>query len=297
MEIFHLLAGPLIGALIGYCTNYIAVKMLFRPFRPIRVFGHRLPFTPGVIPKGQGRLARAIGGVIGTTLLTEDDVRQTLLSDEVTGSLRSGIDRALAQKADVELGTLCLSLADETAYDASRRVMQDKLTDTLADRVSDMHLGETIASQVLDAVRQKVSGSLIGMMLSDDMLAGFAGPIRDGIDTYLQGNAYALLRPEVTRGWTDLEHRTVGEVQSLLAQANLSLTDVLMAVYEKLADSRSGALLRMLDLSGVAERRILAMQPEELERLVLSVLKKELRAVVNLGALVGFVLGLLNLIF
>ena len=39
------------------------------------------------------------------------------------------------------------------------------------------------------------------------------------------------------------------------------------------------------------------MQPEELERLVLSVMKKELNSVVSLGALVGFILGLLNLIF
>ena len=59
MEILKYLAGPLIGAVIGYCTNYIAVKMLFYPRKEIRVFGHRLPFTPGAIPKGQQRLAKA----------------------------------------------------------------------------------------------------------------------------------------------------------------------------------------------------------------------------------------------
>ena len=34
----------------------------------------------------------------------------------------------------------------------------------------------------------------------------------------------------------------------------------------------------------------------EFEQLVLSVMKKELQAVVNLGALIGFVIGLINLI-
>ena len=58
------IATPLIGAVIGYVTNWIAVKMLFRPRKEIRVFGKRLPFTPGVIPRGQGRLARAVGNAL-----------------------------------------------------------------------------------------------------------------------------------------------------------------------------------------------------------------------------------------
>ncbi len=37
------LSGPVIGAIIGYCTNYIAVKMLFYPRKEIYVCGHKLP--------------------------------------------------------------------------------------------------------------------------------------------------------------------------------------------------------------------------------------------------------------
>lgn len=39
------IAAPLIGALIGYCTNYIAVKMLFRPRHEKYFFGHKVPLT------------------------------------------------------------------------------------------------------------------------------------------------------------------------------------------------------------------------------------------------------------
>ena len=48
-------SGPIIGAIIGYCTNYIAVKMLFYPRKPIYLCGRQLPFTPGAIPKGKDR--------------------------------------------------------------------------------------------------------------------------------------------------------------------------------------------------------------------------------------------------
>ena len=57
MNWIQILAGPAIGAVIGYCTNYGAVKMLFRPLTPIRIGKFTLPFTPGVIPKRKKELA------------------------------------------------------------------------------------------------------------------------------------------------------------------------------------------------------------------------------------------------
>ena len=59
--ILKYLAGPVIGAIIGYFTNYLAVKMLFRPRTPKYLFGKQLPLTPGAIPKGKDRLAKAAG--------------------------------------------------------------------------------------------------------------------------------------------------------------------------------------------------------------------------------------------
>ena len=50
------LLPPLIGAVIGYFTNLIAVKMLFYPHKAVYLFGHQLPLTPGAIPKGKARL-------------------------------------------------------------------------------------------------------------------------------------------------------------------------------------------------------------------------------------------------
>lgn len=63
MSIIEILAGPVIGAVIGYCTNYIAVKMLFKPLNPVKLGNWTLPFTPGIIPKGKARMAKAMGEV------------------------------------------------------------------------------------------------------------------------------------------------------------------------------------------------------------------------------------------
>ena len=86
--IIRILSGPLIGAVIGYFTNMIAVKMLFYPKHEIRVFGRRLPLNPGVIPKGRPRLAASIGNVIEKNLLTKDDIKTHLLTEQAEKKIR-----------------------------------------------------------------------------------------------------------------------------------------------------------------------------------------------------------------
>jgi len=79
----------LIGALIGYVTNFIAVKMLFRPRHPIHLGLFRVQ---GLVPKRQLDLANSIGDTIHAKLIKTEDI--TLILNSAT--LR---DRTLASVA------------------------------------------------------------------------------------------------------------------------------------------------------------------------------------------------------
>ncbi|MGB7248269.1 MAG: DUF445 family protein, partial [Phormidesmis sp.] len=67
---------PVLGGVIGYFTNDVAIKMLFRPYQPKYVFGKRIPFTPGLIPGNQQRLATKISDVIMRSLLTPEEMQK-----------------------------------------------------------------------------------------------------------------------------------------------------------------------------------------------------------------------------
>jgi uncharacterized membrane protein YheB (UPF0754 family) len=71
----NLMLPPILGTLIGYFTNDIAIRMLFRPYRPWYVGRYRLPFTPGLIPSNQGRLASRIADTITRSLLTPEELQ------------------------------------------------------------------------------------------------------------------------------------------------------------------------------------------------------------------------------
>jgi uncharacterized membrane protein YheB (UPF0754 family) len=72
---------PVISALIGYVTNYIAVKMLFRPHSPKHILGLRVQ---GLVPRRQREIAASLGKMIERDLLSHSDIQEALKSKETT---------------------------------------------------------------------------------------------------------------------------------------------------------------------------------------------------------------------
>jgi len=70
-----------IGAVIGGVTNSLAIKMLFRPYKPIYIRKWRLPFTPGMIPKRRGDLAIQLGRIVVDHLLTPESIKKQISND------------------------------------------------------------------------------------------------------------------------------------------------------------------------------------------------------------------------
>lgn len=101
-----LLIPPLLGALIGYVTNYIAIRMLFRPLRAWKLLGLRIPLTPGIIPAKRGELAVKMGEMVGDHLLTSDDVGHAFEKSSIQRELRLTVTDKLGGFLDRQLGPL-----------------------------------------------------------------------------------------------------------------------------------------------------------------------------------------------
>ncbi len=80
---------PIISALIGWITNYVAVKMIFHPRRPVRFLGLKIQ---GLVPRRQSGLAAKIGQTVESKLLTHDDIQGALRSPEVVAEIETVIE-------------------------------------------------------------------------------------------------------------------------------------------------------------------------------------------------------------
>src|SRR6476646_8713456 len=61
----------------GYAGAWLAVRMLFRPRRPVKLLGLTI-FPQGMIPRHRDRLANAIGKAVGEELVSQETILEQL---------------------------------------------------------------------------------------------------------------------------------------------------------------------------------------------------------------------------
>jgi uncharacterized membrane protein YheB (UPF0754 family) len=100
---------PLLGALIGYVTNKIAIMMLFRPHREYRIWKIRIPFTPGIIPRQRGELAKKIAETVSQELINEESLKKQFNEDKFQDGLESALRHMLDEALNFNLQELTAS--------------------------------------------------------------------------------------------------------------------------------------------------------------------------------------------
>ena len=89
-----------IGAMIGWITNYIAIKMLFRPYKEINLGLFKIQ---GLIPKRKSEIAVSIADTVQKELISLKDVTNSLDADELEERMGTMIDKILNEKLESEL--------------------------------------------------------------------------------------------------------------------------------------------------------------------------------------------------
>ena len=150
-----------IGAVIGGVTNMIAVKMLFHPFKPYYIFGRRVPFTPGLIPKRRGEIAVKIGQVVEDHLLTESLIREKLNAPEMRQTIRQTVANQVArlQQDDMTIQRLAEHF-DIDVVSTSNQWINQFVSDKLQVKYEQHRnhtLEEIVPKEIISVLDQKVS--------------------------------------------------------------------------------------------------------------------------------------------
>lgn len=287
------LSGPIIGAVIGYCTNYIAVKMLFYPRNEVKVWGHKVPFTPGAIPKGKPRLAKSVGNIVANTLLTEEDIKQKILSPETEEAVVDKIMDELSKKIYVGMGRICSNYEE---YGDLKANLSDTFTDQIMESIGKIDFKNTIATEAGRIIKEKVNGTMLAMFLSNEMLDSFIQPVGIELENYIAENGRDFVQKEVNEKIMVFEQKSILNLCEEMNVEEERIRTAVRSIYHKASENAVNGVLKNVDISAMIEDKINEMKTEELEKVVLAVMKKELDTIVNLGALIGFILGSLNTI-
>jgi uncharacterized membrane protein YheB (UPF0754 family) len=151
---------PLIGALIGWLTNYIAIKMLFHPRNEMRIF-----FIPvqGVFPKRQKDLARKLGHIISEELVSVEDLtahlKEKATSEAILNHIAQRLEEGIASRLPRAFPMLAMFMSSD---------MTEKIKDFLLGQIGSLN------EELIDKLSYELEEELDVHRIVEEKVAAFS---------------------------------------------------------------------------------------------------------------------------
>ena len=178
---------PIIAALIGWATNYLAVKMLFHPKLPISILGISIQ---GVFPKRQAQLARKLGDLVSDELFSVEDVSKKIktfsTSPETMEMVGQKIEKTIREKLVKSFPMLSMFLSDDMIAKVAG-IFQVELQDFISESAdaltgkleSELNVREMVTEKVEAFSTEKLEELLTSLMKKEfrfiELVGAFLG--------------------------------------------------------------------------------------------------------------------------
>ncbi|OGF56918.1 MAG: hypothetical protein A2Z21_07400 [Candidatus Fraserbacteria bacterium RBG_16_55_9] len=312
-----LIAIPLVASAVGYVTNWVAIWMLFHPHTEKRLFGLKIPFTPGLIPARRLEIAERLGVAIAKHLVTEESVAARLESCEVRAKIEEIIANYLDDFLTKDLGPLhdlIPSHVKELAYEKVEELMP-LLLERFSAVLEDERLKKLIKIEVYEALDRLLTDtlheeSLFGQLKStliETFVMSNMDEIKQKVDRTVDEAGQQLgvllqraeVRARVYRSLIDavdeLLTHPVGQLRHHIPEEYVShgrtwATKQVLEILKR----ETPRMLQALDIQKLVRGKVNEMPIAEVERLILAITSRQLKAITWFGALLGFLIGLIQ---
>lgn len=150
-----ILIPAFIGGIIGWITNVLAIKMLFRPVYPVRIplIGIDLQ---GLIPKRRAEIATSIGETVEKELINIDDILKKLSNDENRSIVLSKIKMAISDSIGKRIPLLVpymiknsiVQYIEEQIDKEAPSLMEDLIFDLYEKASKEIEIGKMIEDKI-----------------------------------------------------------------------------------------------------------------------------------------------------
>ncbi len=266
-ELLVKLSPIVIAALHGYGAAWLAVKMLFRPRKPIYFFGMKLPLTPGMLPKERARFIEALSRVISQNLLDVETIAVELeklnLESEITTIARRGY-------------------LEQTRHESTTQAVIEHLRSRLQELRDSPEAREAIVGELRKIVESEVGRkfSFFGRFVVDFFLDAqtLNRMVGDSIDQL----AGVIVDSPYVRGTIA---QAIEQIPNTVFRADGQASAAAVSQLVKILSQR-------LDVNAILINRLSALSNEEIEGLIMDTAGPEIKAIVWFGGGIGLAVGI-----
>jgi len=308
-----LLVPPIAGAVIGFVTNVVAIRMLFRPLREIRVLGIRLPFTPGILPRQRGRLAQSIGAMVERELITPEILRERLSRNDVREKIKEALSlftENIFDKTPSELLAGSEFLPPEKISSALEK-LYPSMTSVIVNFLSRGEIRRELESKgrvFLRNVLLKLNVFQRFFLSAGQYDLTLEQRMPEIIDDLISNAQEMLNDDRVKRTLTGAVVSSIGSAaggqgSKISVLLNVSdgdkkkLDDFLFDKLMSAADGQIESILTSVNVKALVSDRIDSLDMLRVERIILDVMADQFKWIDIFGGILGFMIGLFQALF
>jgi len=273
----------LVSAFIAGSTNYLAIKMLFRPRKPIYIFKKRLPFTPGIIPKNRHRIAAALAETIEEKFLNDEIIKKNLKFDYEINNFVKNLENFIPEN---------LALKD---------ILHAKVPDEKVEefKIYATNLFGNFILKKFDegSFYQKITESILK---SFGPMLGFLGGIFNNLNGFFEEKLTEYIK---TEGIKEVKEMFMAELSKIENQPINAVTKKLSENYAHIIDNFYVTLMSVftdfifskINIKQIIEKEMNELDITEFEKVLLKIINKELKMITYFGAILGGIIGIVNI--
>jgi len=293
----QIITAPLIGGLIGLITNSLAIKMLFRPYKEIKIAGIHVPFTPGLIPKEKNRIAHAIAQVISNYILDEDTILAALTSNSIRETYENKYDEKWNEWKALDI--TFEELLQKYHIEDSVNNLEVKICNSISSYLIEQCIQEDLARKLIEYAFDQFKDNMNPLMykMGKKALGAAQEAMIQQAEEMINEHGEEFIRKYLDDIYVKCLDKPVSEAALLLENKVPDLKYILWEKYAELVQNKFRQFVSTLNVQEIIENKINEYDLNELENMIMEISKKELNALVWLGGLLGVIMGFVNLLF
>lgn len=170
MYYLKFLIYPVVGSFLGFITNFIAIKLLFRPRK--RFLG-----IQGLLPKRKDEIARRAGEIVNNYLVNSEDLRLKLDRNRLESAVDNYIERKGGKVWDLPFlktvvkRVIVSLLIDDDGY-FNRKVIESVIDEGMVSGIVEQKIRDFDVT-ALESITKKASGPELRFILLSGAILGF----------------------------------------------------------------------------------------------------------------------------
>ncbi|WP_427339746.1 DUF445 domain-containing protein [Caloranaerobacter sp. DY30410] len=186
MVIIKVLTLAAIGAMIGWITNIIAIKLIFRPLKPVTIPIINVKIQ-GLIPKRRQEMAKSIGQVVEDELVSINEIIDRVVEQEnlsniifiIKRKINGVIDEKLPSIIPSTFKNMIFNYVNEMVDSEGERILKDLIEKMVHKATNEVKLSEMIEEKINSFELEKIESIIISIAKRElkhiEILGGILG--------------------------------------------------------------------------------------------------------------------------